>query len=94
MEAIGYGGTLTLDGEAVTITRSKMMQRGGYPPELRIPLTRISGVKFTNANPLVNGELTIVTDAEPNPLNLIVRYRRKDRDAFTAMRDAIEAALN
>lgn len=93
MEANGYGGALTLDGEAVTITRPKMAQRAGYPASLRIPLDRISDVKFTRANPMVNGQLTIVTDAEPNPLNLIVRYRRKDIGTFEAMRDAITQAL-
>lgn len=108
MEANGYGSSIVLEPDAVVILPGQAMQKLRHPAALRIPLAEITGVDFRNANPLVNGSLTVRTSgmptdyAPPSPdpsrptlataASLVVHFRRRDRDAFVAMREAIEAA--
>lgn len=108
MEASGYGSSIVLERDAVVILPGQAMQKMRHPAALRIPLAEITGVDFRNANPLVNGSLTVRTSGTPTDYaqtspdsgrrmlataaSLVVHFRRRDRDAFAAMRDAIEAA--
>lgn len=94
MDAHGYGADVTFDGEAVTITHSERAQKfGKMPAAVRVPLIDVRSVDLKAGNALANGHLTVVTDDPEGKLTRVVHFRRKDNDAFAAVRDAIVGAL-
>lgn len=94
MDAHGYGADISVDGEAVTITHSERAQRfGKMPATVRVPLGDVLSVDFKAGNALANGHLTVVTDDPDGRLTRVVHFRRKDNEAFAAVRDAIVGAL-
>jgi hypothetical protein len=108
MDADGYGAGLSFDGERVTIRAGKVAARVQHTDRLVFPVADVGSVDFKAAGPMVNGHVRFRmrdTSAavlqgygvdQPNTVNgqsFVVHFRRKDNDAFAALRDAIVGAL-
>ena len=94
MDATGYGADISIDSESVTISHSERAQKfGKMPAGVRVPLGDVRDVELKGANALANGHLTVVTDDAEGKQTRVVHFRRKDNDAFAAVRDAIVGAL-
>lgn len=94
MDAKGYGADISIDSEVITITHSERAQKfGKMPASVRVPMSDVRGIDFRAGNAIANGHLTVVTDDPEGKLTRVVHFRRKDNDAFAAVRDAIVGAL-
>lgn len=94
MDATGYGADISIDADAVTISHGERAQKfGKMPASVRIPLADVRSVDFKAGNAIANGHLKLVTDDPDGAGTRVVHFRRKDNDAFAAVRDAITGAL-
>lgn len=105
--AKGHSGTVTFDGQFVTITREGLLARAAHGKgEKKIPIRSISAVQWKEPGALVNGfiQFTIIGGTEVtarhgnrtisagNDENSVV-ITKPQAAAMRAMKDEIEAAL-
>ncbi|WP_125777182.1 DUF4429 domain-containing protein [Antribacter gilvus] len=106
MRARGYGADLEYDGgEFVTIYPGKVSAKIAGADVIRVPVADVERVEFKPASALVNGQVRLhVRDAsterlwsygdrQPNRVNresLVVTFRKRDREAFEALRAELE----
>lgn len=93
VEYKGYGGSILVTDDAITITHSGLVGKAagaatGVPR--RIPLAAISDVAFKEANALVNGHIGFGLGGAKAPKYLenpaeYVQFRRKDSAAFATL---------
>ena len=105
--AKGHSGTVTFDGQFVTITREGLLARAAHGKgEKKIPIRSISAVQWKEPGALVNGfiQFTIIGGTEVtarhgnrtisagNDENSVV-ITKPQAAAMRAVKDEIEAAL-
>lgn len=105
--AKGHNGTVTFDGNWVTISRTGALARMSVGKgEKRIPLPSITAVQWKPAGPMVNGFIQFTvpggnesrsragsqTTSAARDENTVL-FTRKQREEFAAIRTAIEDAI-
>ena len=107
IEAKGYSGTVSFDGEFVTIGRGRGLGRLVVGKgEKRIPIRHVTAVQLKPAGPLVNGFIQFslgggnerrstfgrqTMDAGGDENSVV--FTRKQQPAFDVLRAAVEAAM-
>lgn len=106
IEAKGYGGTVSFDGQFISIRRGGLGRLIVGKGEKRIPLRSISAVQLKPASPMVNGfiEFSIsggderrsqfgrqTFDAVSDENSVV--FRKGQQPAFEALRAAVEQAI-
>lgn len=106
MEVKGYNGTVTFDGQSITITRTGLGRMTVGKGQIRIPVGSVTAVKWKPAGPVVNGYIHFsmlgntdrrsrfgrqTTDVNRDE-NSVIFHRRQMRE-FENLRAAIEAAM-
>lgn len=95
MDYTGYNGTISVEGDVLTITHSGFVAKSaGLPVDKprTIPLAAVSGVFFAPATRLINGHLTLglggaaaeklkTSAVADNPDTVMFRFKDKDRFA-------------
>jgi hypothetical protein len=106
LEVKGYSGTVTFDGESITITRTGLGRVTIGKGQIRIPISHVAAVRWKPAGPLVNGYIHF---SMPGSIDKRSRFGRQTHDVghdensvifhlrqmpeFEKLRAAVEAAI-
>lgn len=104
----GYGTSIDYDGDTIELIAGKVESKIWRTASVRFPVTDILEVSYRAANIMVNGEMRFKTarpandyatpreDGAPTivPNNgLTIHWRKKDEQAFAALRAEIPVAV-
>jgi hypothetical protein len=106
MDVKGYDGTVTFDGQSITINRTGLGRLTIGKGQIRIPVSSVTAVRWNPAGLVVNGYIDFSmlgstdrrsrfgrqTTYVTRDENTVIFYRRQMRE-FEKLRAAVEAAI-